>query len=126
MLDECKGKLVEVLKQTIRPEFLNRIDEIIMFDPLTKADIREILHIQAEALHKKLSEDGVEMEFTPAFEDYMVDKGYDPAFGARPVKRVMQRDLVNLLAKSVLDGTVHKNSKIVADVRGGQIVLREA
>ena len=126
MLDECKRKLVDVLKQTIRPEFLNRIDEIIMFDPLTKADIREILHIQAEALRKKLSEDGVEMEFTPAFEDYMVDKGYDPAFGARPVKRVMQRDLVNLLAKSVLDGTVHKNSKVIADVRGGQIVLREA
>ena len=126
MLDECKGKLVEVLKQTIRPEFLNRIDEIIMFDPLTKADIREILHIQADALRKKLSEDGVEMEFTPAFEDYMVDKGYDPAFGARPVKRVMQRDLVNLLAKSVLDGTVHKNSKVIADVRGGQIVIREA
>ena len=126
MLDECKRKLVDMLKQTIRPEFLNRIDEIIMFDPLTRADIREILHIQAEALRKKLSEDGVEMEFTPAFEDYMVDKGYDPAFGARPVKRVMQRDLVNLLAKSMLDGTVHKNSKVIADVRGGQIVLREA
>ncbi len=125
MLDECKRKLVDMLKQTIRPEFLNRIDEIIMFDPLTRADIREILHIQAEALRKKLSEDGVEMEFTPAFEDYMVDKGYDPAFGARPVKRVMQRDLVNLLAKSMLDGTVHKNSKAIADVRGGQIVLRE-
>ena len=125
MLDECKRKLVDMLKQTIRPEFLNRIDEIIMFDPLTRADIREILHIQAEALRKKLSEDGVEMEFTPAFEDYMVDKGYDPAFGARRVKRVMQRDLVNLLAKSMLDGTVHKNSKVIADVRGGQIVLRE-
>ena len=125
MLDECKRKLVDMLKQTIRPEFLNRIDEIIMFDPLTRADIREILHIQAEALRKKLSEDGVEMEFTPAFEYYMVDKGYDPAFGARPVKRVMQRDLVNLLAKSMLDGTVHKNSKVIADVRGGQIVLRE-
>ena len=125
MLDECKRKLVDMLKQTIRPEFLNRIDEIIMFDPLTRADIREILHIQAEALRKKLSEDGVEMEFTPAFEDYMVDKGYDPAFGARPVKRVMQRNLVNLLAKSMLDGTVHKNSKVIADVRGGQIVLRE-
>lgn len=125
MLEECKKKLVDVLKQTIRPEFLNRIDEIIMFDPLTRADIREILHIQAEALRKKLSEDGVEMEFTPAFEDYMVDKGYDPAFGARPVKRVMQRDLVNLLAKSMLDGTVHKNSKVIADVRGGQISLRE-
>ena len=125
MLEECKKKLVDVLKQTIRPEFLNRIDEIIMFDPLTRADIREILHIQAEALRKKLSEDGIEMEFTPAFEDYMVDKGYDPAFGARPVKRVMQRDLVNLLAKSMLDGTVHKNSKVIADVRGGQIVLRE-
>ena len=124
MLEECKGKILDVLKQTIRPEFLNRIDEIIMFEPLTRNDIRDILHIQMAALKHKLSEDGVEISFTDAFEDYMTDKGYDPAFGARPIKRVMQRELVNKLAKAILDGTVHKDSVVDADVADGEIVLR--
>lgn len=124
MLEECKGKILDVLKQTIRPEFLNRIDEIIMFEPLTRNDIRDILHIQMAALEHKLSEDGVEISFTDAFEDYMTDKGYDPAFGARPIKRVMQRELVNKLAKAILDGTVHKDSVVEADVADGEIVLR--
>ena len=123
MLEECKGKILELLRQTIRPEFLNRIDEIIMFEPLTKNDIRDILYIQMKDLQNKLSADGVEIEFTQAFEDYMTEKGYDPAFGARPVKRVMQRELVNLLAKAILDGTVHKDSVIEADVAGNEIVL---
>ena len=124
MLGECKGKILELLRQTIRPEFLNRIDEIIMFEPLTKKDIRDILHIQMKQLQSKLSEDGVEISFTPAFEDYMTDMGYDPAFGARPIKRVMQRELVNQLAKAILDGTVHRDSVIEADVAGGEIVLK--
>ena len=124
MLGECKGKILDLLRQTIRPEFLNRIDEIIMFEPLTKNDIRDILHIQMKQLQSKLSEDGVEISFTPAFEDYMTDMGYDPAFGARPIKRVMQRELVNQLAKAILDGTVHRDSVIEADVAGGEIVLR--
>lgn len=124
MLEECKGKILDVLKQTIRPEFLNRIDEIIMFEPLTRNDIMDILHIQMAALKHKLSEDGVEISFTDAFEDYMTDKGYDPAFGARPIKRVMQRELVNKLAKAILDGTVHKDSVVEADVADGEIVLR--
>lgn len=124
MLGECKGKILELLRQTIRPEFLNRIDEIIMFEPLTKNDIRDILHIQMKQLRSKLSEDGVEISFTPAFEDYMTDMGYDPAFGARPIKRVMQRELVNQLAKAILDGTVHRDSVIEADVAGGEIVLK--
>ncbi len=124
MLEECKGKILDVLKQTIRPEFLNRIDEIIMFEPLTRNDIRDILHIQMAALKHKLSEDGVEISFTDAFEDYMTDKGYDPAFGARPIKRVMQRELVNKLAKAILDGTVHKDSVVETDVADGEIVLR--
>ena len=124
MLEECKGKILDVLKQTIRPEFLNRIDEIIMFEPLTRNDIRDILHIQMAALKHKLSEDGVEISFTDAFEDYMTDKGYDPAFGARPIKRVMQRELINKLAKAILDGTVHKDSVVEADVADGEIVLR--
>ena len=124
MLGECKGKILDLLRQTIRPEFLNRIDEIIMFEPLTKNDIRDILHIQMKQLQSKLSEDGVEISFTPAFEDYMTDMGYDPAFGARPIKRVMQRELVNQLAKAILDGTVHRDSVIEADVAGGEIVLK--
>ena len=126
MLDECKGKVVDVLKMTVRPEFLNRIDEIIMFDPLTKADIREILHIQEEELRKKLSENGISVDFSPAFENWMVEHGYEPSYGARPVKRLMQRELVNTLAKSILDGTVRKDSRIVVDSVGGEVMLRNA
>ena len=124
LLDECREKVLDVLKMTVRPEFLNRIDEIIMFDPLTKADIREILHIQEEELQRKLAESGVTLAFTPAFEDHMVDHGYDPAYGARPVKRLMQRELVNLLAKNILEGTIHKDSTVTVDVTGGEVVVR--
>ena len=123
MLEECKGKVLEVLRQNIRPEFLNRIDEIIMFDPLTRADVREILQIQMDQLREKLSEEGVEVSFTKAFEDYMTDKGYDPAYGARPIKRLMQRELVNQLATAILDGSVHRDSVVKIDAIGGQVVL---
>ena len=125
LLDECKRKVMEVLKTTVRPEFLNRIDEIIMFDPLTQNDVREILHIQMKQLQDKLAEENVSIEFTKAFEDWMVTNGYDPAYGARPIKRLMQRELVNQLAKAILAGTVHKDSGIVADAVGGEIVLRD-
>ena len=124
LLDECAGKVLDVLKMTVRPEFLNRIDEIIMFDPLTKADIREILHIQEAELQKKLADSGITVQFTSAFEDHMVEHGYDPSYGARPIKRLMQRELVNTLAKSILDGTVHKDSVITVDAAGGEVVLR--
>ena len=123
MLDECRSKVLDVLKATVRPEFLNRIDEIIMFDPLTKADIRDILHIQETELQAKLSESGITLQFTPAFEDHMVDHGYDPAYGARPIKRLMQRELVNMLAKSILEGRVKKNSVVQVDAAGGEVLL---
>ena len=126
LLDECRDKVLDVLKMTVRPEFLNRIDEIIMFDPLTKADIRDILHMQEDDLRKKLSESDITLEFTQAFEDHMVDHGYDPAYGARPIKRVMQRELVNLLARHILDGTVHKNSAVTVDAVGGEVVVRQS
>ena len=125
LLDECKEKVMDMLKTTVRPEFLNRIDEIIMFDPLTQNDIRDILHIQMKQLQNRLSEEGVTIEFTKAFEDHMVTGGYDPAYGARPIKRLMQRELVNQLAKAILAGTVHKDSVIEVDVAGGQIVLND-
>ncbi len=125
ILDQCRKEVIDVLKSTVRPEFLNRIDEIIMFEPLTRKDIREILHLQMNDLKEKLAENGVTITFTGAFEDYMTDKGYDPAYGARPIKRLMQRELVNLIAKSILDGSVHKESVIEVDVKDGSIVVRD-
>ena len=113
----------EQLKATMRPEFLNRIDEIITFQQLTKDDIREILHLQMDALRRKLDENGVGIKFTEAFEDYMTTEGYDPAYGARPIKRLMQRELVNLIAKAILVGSVTKGTTIVVDVRDGQVTI---
>ncbi|MBQ7750907.1 MAG: AAA family ATPase [Bacteroidales bacterium] len=124
LLDECKERVLDVLRASVRPEFLNRIDEIIMFDPLTKGDIRDILHIQEEILSKQLSGSGITVRFTPAFEDYMVEHGYEPSYGARPVKRLMQRELVNQLAKALLDGTVRKDSAVTVDAAGGEVILK--
>lgn len=124
MLDECKGKVVDVLKQTVRPEFLNRIDEIVMFDPLTKENVREILRMQMKQLQGKLAEDGVQISFTKGFEDLMTEKGYDPAYGARPIKRLMQRELVNQLAKSILDGSIRRDSAITVDASDGVVQVR--
>ena len=125
MLAECREEVLEVLKRTVRPEFLNRIDEVIMFEPLSQTDIRDILRMQMRDLQEKLSENGVTVEFTPGFEDYMSAKGYEPAYGARPIKRLMQKELINLLAKAILDGHVHRDSTIVVDVRDGQITVSD-
>ena len=124
MLDECRAEVLEVLKRTVRPEFLNRIDEVIMFEPLSLNDIRDILRMQMADLREKLAENGVNIAFSQEFEDYMSTKGYEPAYGARPIKRLMQKELVNLLAKAILDGHVRRDSEITVDVKGGQIVVR--
>ena len=123
LLSECRNEVLEVLKRTVRPEFLNRIDEVIMFEPLSQTDIREILKMQIRDLQSKLSENGVTIEFTPEFEDYMSTKGYEPAYGARPIKRLMQKELINILAKSILDGHVRRDSVILIDVKDGQITV---
>ena len=125
ILDECRNEVLEVLKRTVRPEFLNRIDEVIMVEPLSQTDIRDILRMQIADLREKLSENGVALEFTKEFEDYMSTKGYEPAYGARPIKRLMQKELVNLLAKAILDGHVHRDSIIQVSVNDGQIVLSD-
>ncbi len=124
MLAECRSEVLEVLKRTVRPEFLNRIDEVIMFEPLSQTDIRDILRMQIRDLQEKLSENGVAIEFTEGFEEYMSTKGYEPAYGARPIKRLMQKELVNILAKSILDGHVNRDSTILVDVQDGQITLK--
>ena len=124
LLEECRREVLEVLKRTVRPEFLNRIDEIIMFEPLSQTDVRDILRMQMAQLIGKLSENGVNISFTQEFEDYMSTKGYEPAYGARPIKRLMQKELINLLAKSILDGEVRRDSAITVDVRDGKIIVR--
>ena len=123
LLSDCRGEVLEVLKRTVRPEFLNRIDEVIMFEPLSQTDIRDILRMQMADLQEKLSENGVTIEFTQEFEDYMSTKGYEPAYGARPIKRLMQKELINLLAKAILDGQVNRESAIKVTVKDGQIVI---
>ena len=125
VLSECRAQVLEVLKRTVRPEFLNRIDEVIMFEPLSQTDIREILKMQMRDLQEKLAENGVTVEFTQEFEDYMSTKGYEPAYGARPIKRLMQKELINILAKSILEGQVRKDSVILIDFSDGQIVVRD-
>ena len=123
VLSECRAQVLEVLKRTVRPEFLNRIDEVIMFEPLSQTDIREILKMQMRDLQEKLAENGVAVEFTQEFEDYMATKGYEPAYGARPIKRLMQKELINILAKSILEGRVRKDSVIAISMADGQIVV---
>ena len=114
----------EELRLRMRPEFLNRIDEIVVFDALTPDDIRQIVRIQMEILRQKLESENVVLTYTPAFEDAMVKDGYDPVFGARPVKRLIQRELVNQLAREILEGKIHKDSAIEVDCVDGQTVLR--
>ena len=114
----------EELRLRMRPEFLNRIDEIVVFDALTPDDIRQIVRIQMEILRKKLEDENVVLSYTRAFEDDMVENGYDPVYGARPVKRLIQRELVNKLAREILEGKVHKDSAIEVDCVDGQTVLR--
>ncbi|MCR4825213.1 MAG: AAA family ATPase [Bacteroidales bacterium] len=114
----------EELRLRMRPEFLNRIDEIVVFDVLTPDNIREIVRIQMEILRKKLENENVSLSFTRAFEDDMVENGYDPVYGARPVKRLIQRELVNKLAREILEGKIHKDASIEVDCVDGQTVLR--
>ena len=123
VLEECRRAVIEILKKTMRPEFINRIDEIIMFEPLTRKDILGILNLQLNALRKKMEEHGISIEFSQKFIDYMSEKGYDPAYGARPIKRILQRELVNMLAKDLIEGSVTKDRPVVVDISGDRIVI---
>ena len=113
----------EQIKTMMRPEFLNRIDEIITFEQLTKDDIRQILHLQMNILRDKLADSGVKISFSEDFENYMTNEGYDPAYGARPIKRLMQRELINIIAKKILEGKVTNGCELTVDVKNGEVVV---
>lgn len=122
-LEKCKSMVMNLLKQRVRPEFLNRIDEVIMFQPLTKADVKGILNLQINTIKEMLEEKGVRLEFTERALDYLAGKGYDIAYGARPIKRLLQKELVNELAKEMIEGDISKESKVVIDAREGRLVI---
>ena len=116
VLEEAKSAVMELLRQTIRPEFLNRIDEIVMFEPLTKANIRKIVDIQFRGIKQRLAENGIQLDATDEALTKIGEEGFDPQFGARPLKRVLQRRVLNELSKSILSGEVKKDSVVLMEL----------
>lgn len=121
MMEKCKEEVMALLKQSIRPEFLNRIDEMIMFSPLSQEDIKGILELQVNSLKKILENKAINLEFTDAAMSYLATKGYDIAYGARPLKRVLQKEVVNELAKELIAGRFSKGQKITVDCKDNAI-----
>jgi ATP-dependent Clp protease ATP-binding subunit ClpB len=122
--EAAKTEVLGLLKQTVRPEFINRIDEIVMFTPLTAANIKQIVGLQLQSVTKMLAHQNITMDATPEAIVYLADKGYDPQFGARPVKRVIQREVLNQLSKEILAGKVTTDSIILLDSFDGKLVFR--
>ena len=122
--EAAKIEVLGLLKQTVRPEFINRIDEIVMFTPLTNANIAQIVGLQLKSVTKMLAQQGITMDATPEAVAYLSEKGYDPQFGARPVKRVIQRDVLNQLSREILAGKVTADSIILLDSFNGKLVFR--
>ena len=120
-LENCKNAVMEVLKRSVRPEFLNRIDEVIMFEPLSAENIRGILMLQIHQIQEMLEEKGINLHFTPAALEYLASKGYDIAYGARPIKRLLQKELINELATQIIGGKVSTGGNIHVDLQNGKL-----
>ena len=124
VIEKTKNQVLDMLKTNIRPEFLNRIDEIIMFTPLSKKEILQIVELQINAVKRTLERNGIGLTITEKAIDLLADEGYDPEFGARPVKRVIQREILNRLSKDILAGNVDKDRSITIDASGDQFIFR--
>lgn len=123
--DFTRDEVFEELKKSVRPEFLNRVDETIMFTPLTRTQITEIVKLQLHRLNDRIQDSGIHLVFTDEALAHLSDKGYDPQFGARPVKRAIQRDVLNGLSKAILAGTIDQSADVVMDAFDGEIVFRK-
>ncbi len=124
VVDSTKEQLMELLRQSLRPEFLNRVDDVIMFRPLMRKEIKGIIRIQLENLKTQLSMQGIDLQFTDYALDYLSDRGFDPQYGARPLKRVIQKDIINLLSKKIISGDIDKTKPVLIDVFDGVVVMR--
>jgi len=122
--ETVKIDVMNLLKQTVRPEFLNRVDEIIMFKPLKKKEVKKIIEIQLNTLKEVVKKSGIELVFTGYAIDFLVEHGYDPQFGARPLKRLIQKEIVNQLSKKILASTIDKTRPVIVDVFDGVVVFR--
>ncbi len=123
-MESAKSEVLNLLKQSVRPEFLNRIDDIVMFSPLTQKDIRQIVHLQLKGVKKMLAKQNIVLDATEEAISYLAAKGFDPQFGARPVKRVVQREVLNKLSKEILAGKITTDSIILLDEFDDQLVFR--
>ena len=124
IIDKTKGQVFELMKQSVRPEFLNRIDDLILFTPLLQKEIKGIIKIQLEQLRETLSEQGINLEFTDYALDFLSKNGFDPQFGARPLKRLIQKEIINELSKKIIAGSIHKEKPVIVDVFDDLVVLR--
>jgi ATP-dependent Clp protease ATP-binding subunit ClpB len=124
VMDKTKAEVTDLLRQTIRPEFLNRIDEIILFQPLLKGEIRGIIRIQLEDLQRLVAKNGINLQFSEYLIDYLAENGFDPQFGARPLKRLIQKEIVNQLSKRILAGDIDRTVPVLVDVFDGVVVFR--
>ena len=123
VIEQTKEQVLELLKQTIRPEFLNRIDETIMFTPLNQDEIEQIVSLQIDGVKKMLANNGVSLVVTPDALHYLAEEGFDPEFGARPVKRVIHRLILNQLSKDILAQKIDKDREIIIDYRDGNLLF---
>jgi ATP-dependent Clp protease ATP-binding subunit ClpB len=122
--ERAKLEVMTLLRQTIRPEFLNRVDEIIMFAPLLRKEIKSIIHIQLNNLRQLVAQSGIQLEFSDYTLEFLAEHGFDPQFGARPLKRLIQKEIVNGLSRKILSGDIEKNRKVLVDVFDGVVVFR--
>lgn len=124
VVEATKDQVMNLLRQTLRPEFLNRVDDVIMFHPLMRNEIRGIIKIQLDQLRKQLATQGIDLQFTDYALDYLTLRGFDPQYGARPLKRVIQKDIINLLSKKIIAGEIDKNKPVLIDVFDGVVAIR--
>jgi ATP-dependent Clp protease ATP-binding subunit ClpB len=124
VVESTKAEVMVLLRQTIRPEFLNRIDEVIMFQPLMKKEIKGIIDIQLQGLKQLVSQTGIQLQFSEYVLDFLSENGYDPQMGARPLKRLIQKEIINQLSKRILAGDIDKSIPVLVDVFDGNVVFR--
>ena len=122
--ENTRRKVMDELRKAFRPEFLNRVDETVLFEPLDREQIFSMIDLLVAGLVKRLAEKQIEIEIAPAAKEYFLAHGYDPAFGARPLKRLLQRELVTKLARAMIEGKIADHSKVMVDVTKGELVLR--
>ncbi|HMG68137.1 MAG TPA: AAA family ATPase, partial [Chitinophagaceae bacterium] len=124
IVSKTRVDVMSLLRETIRPEFLNRVDEIILFQPLLKKEIREVVNIQLNSLKRLVAQTGIQLEFSDYALDFLAEQGFDPQFGARPLKRLIQKEIVNQLSRRILAGEIDKSQPVLVDVFDNTVVFR--